>query len=384
MPETTHKKNQEEIAWGIWPSRQSFILSVIIMGLFLGFFHQWFEMLIEKPPDFFLAFYRGLPIKMFESFLKLVPLLLPYYLFIREIRALPPWKRSLLFIFLAVDSTILEELITYYLPVFSMHRFDTESSLFLVLLSFDMLGDIFIFLGILAGLGYMDYVLCRNHILLTNLAEEKARLIEEERLRLIAELKALQAQINPHFLFNTLNSLATLVVTSPDEAGTLVKDLSDWYRNILGSTQQASWAIRDEINLIHNYLKIESVRLGERLTYEIQCSAKARDIAIPPLILQPLVENAVKHAVAPSLSGGTISIGIDGNPRSFRITVADRRNGDELVLGNHNDPGAGAGIENVKRRLALAFSGQARFTLKLKRDGGIAEITVDREDKNGS
>ena len=130
-----NNKEQQISDWGIWPSRKSFIISILMMGILLGFFHEWFEVLIEKPPDFFQSFYRGFPIKVVESFLKLVPLLLPFYLLINQMRKWPFWKRAVLFVMLALGSTVLEESVSYYIPGLNLHRFDTKSASFLILLS---------------------------------------------------------------------------------------------------------------------------------------------------------------------------------------------------------------------------------------------------------
>ena len=375
------KDKQEEIVWGIWPSRRSFVLSIVVIGLHLAFFTLWFEMLIARPPDFMAVLYRRFPLKMIESFLKLIPLLLPFYLFLDRIRRWPVWKRLCFFVALSVGCTLFEELAAYAVPVLDFDRFDTEGSLFFVLLSFDMLGDVLIFLTVLSALSYMDHILCRNQLLFAKLSEEKAKLAEEEKLRLMAELKALQSQINPHFLFNTLNSLAALVVTNAAKAENLIRDMSDWYRNVLGATRQTVWSIQNEIELVRNYLKIESVRLGKRLSYDIRCDEAAETIQIPPLILQPLVENAVKHAIAPSLSGGRVSIEIRGDPGRFRITVKDSRFDGNFVVQRQTAGGSGTGIENVKKRLVIAFDGNARFNFHQREDGTVVDITVATEKK---
>ncbi|MFQ5676152.1 MAG: sensor histidine kinase [bacterium] len=373
----THEERQE-IQWGIWPSKRSFILSIAVIGILVSFFNLWFEMLIARPPDFFATFYRNFPLEMTEAFLKLFPLLVPLYLYLNRIRQWPTWKRFFFFVGLATGTTIFEELAAYYIPAFNFDRFDTEAPSFLVLLSFDMAGDILIFLTVLSAIGYMDHSLCRNQILFARLSEERTKLAEEEKLRLIAELKALQAQINPHFLFNTLNSLTTLVVTNAHEAENLIRDLSDWYRDVLGASRQARWDIGDEIELIRNYLKIESVRLGKRLSYDIECDDGLKAIVIPPLILQPLVENAVKHGIETFLSGGKIHVEIKGQADRFDILIEDTRFDGDLVMEKQASVGTGSGIENVKKRLTIAFEGEAHFDLHFKENGAVVSIAVTR------
>jgi LytS/YehU family sensor histidine kinase len=253
-----------------------------------------------------------------------------------------------------------------------------ESSLVLELLSFDMFGDILLFTGILSLFGYVDHILCRNQDLFTRLAAKKALLAEEEKQRLLAELKSLQSQMNPHFLFNTLNAVASLIVTNADKAEDLVRDMSDWYRNVHGAMRQATWTIQNEIELVMNYLKIESVRLEKRLAYDIQCPQKALLISIPPLILQPLVENAIQHSIAPSLSGGKLIVIIQGSPDRFSIMVQDYRHNPELDVSGLKAPGTGSSLENIKRRLELAFGERVRFSLTPQDNGTEVKIIFDR------
>lgn len=376
-------QKNEVTALGIFESRQSFVVTLFSMGVILAFYHQWYEILAEKPQNFVSTFYQNFPMTTFESIFRLLPLLLPFYLLLPRLRQWSILKRLLAFLLLAITTTLIEEFVEFYLPGFNKAQYDTRSAWFLAFLSFDMLGDILLFLGILSGLGYVDHILCRNHILFTRLAEEKSRLAEEEKLRLMAELKALQSQINPHFLFNTLNSLATLVVTNPEKAESLIRDMSDWYRDTLSTTRQKSWTIQDEIELIQNYLRIESVRLAERLSVKIACAEEARHIAIPPLVLQPLVENAVLHGIAPSLSGGTLAVEIKGSPDHFSITVEDKRHDSNLVE-EHHSTGTGSGLKNIKRRLELAFGKDLQFRFDRLDRGARAKIIVDRGNNDTS
>lgn len=362
---------------GIFGSRKHFIIAILLMGLIIAFYHQWYEILANKPPDVFRAFYRNFAFTSLESILRLLPLLIPFYLLLKRMRNWPVWKRFFLFLLLAVLTTVIEEMVELNIPLRSNAQLNAGSPRFFAFLSFDMFGDVLLFLGILSSLGYVDHILCRNHSLFMRLSEKNARLAEEEKLRLMAELEALQHQINPHFLFNTLNSLATLVVTNPAKAETLIRDMSDWYRDTLSTTQQKTWTIGDELELIQNYLNIESVRLGDRLELDIKCTKEARGIAVPPLILQPLVENAIQHGIAPSVSGGTVSVHIEGNSESFSLLVQDRRRDSDLVVENHNN-GVGAGLQNVKRRFELAFGKGLQFSFELEAEGATVKIALKR------
>ncbi len=368
---------QENTQFGIFRSKKSFIVSLLGMGVILGFYHQWYEILAKKPQDFVLIFYQNFPATSLKSILRLLPLLVPFYFLLNQLRKWPIWKRLFLFLMLAIGTTLIEESMEYYIPILNSMQNNPNNPRFLAFLSFDMLGDILLFFGILSGLGYVDHILCRNNILFTRLMKEKARLAEEEKLRLMADFEALQNQINPHFLFNTLNSLATLIVSNPEKAEGLIRDMSDWYRDTLRMTQQSSWTIQNEIELIENYLRIESVRLEERLIVDIRCEKEALKIEIPPLILQPLVENAVLHGIAPSVSGGTLSVKIEGKTHRFKILVEDKRHDCDLVEETH-PTGTGSGLQNIKRRLELAFGKDLQFRFKVGKRGAVARIAVNR------
>ncbi len=119
------------------------------------------------------------------------------------------------------------------------------------------------------------------------------------------------------------------------------------------------------------------MRLEERLTLDIQCEKEARKITIPAFVLQPLVENAVQHGIAPSVSGGTLSVNIKGRPDRFSISVEDKPRNSDLVVESHYT-GTGSGLQNIKRRLELAFGKDLRFTFQVRDHGALATITVDR------
>jgi hypothetical protein len=177
--------------------------------------------------------------------------------------------------------------------------------------------------------------------------DAERRALELEVASREAELRALRAQLHPHFLFNSLNSINALIASRPDEARRLCVHLGDFLRRSLLVGARETIPLAEELDLAEQLLSIERVRFGERLSHEIRAGDDARACLVPPLVLQPLVENAVTHGVAQLLEGGRIGI------------VAARR-GDELVLWveNPRDPdspgraGAGIGLANVRRRLA--------------------------------
>jgi two-component system, LytTR family, sensor histidine kinase AlgZ len=176
-----------------------------------------------------------------------------------------------------------------------------------------------------------------------------------------ARLSELQARIRPHFLFNTLNSAIALVRESPAQAERVLEDLAELFRNAL--TEQGPWApLAKELDLARHYLAIEQVRFGERLRVEWVLDAAADQARLPPLLLQPLVENAVKHGVEPSESGA-------------QIKISTQRRGDTVVVKVTNTtpagsgaPGNGLALRNVRERLSLLHDVQASF-LTAHKDG---------------
>jgi two-component system, LytTR family, sensor histidine kinase AlgZ len=181
-------------------------------------------------------------------------------------------------------------------------------------------------------------------------------------------LAELQSRIRPHFLFNTLNSAIALVRAEPAKAETLLEDLSDLFRHAL-MDQGSAVTLAEEIALARRYLAIEQVRFAERLRVEWSLDPSADSARLPPLLLQPLVENAVRHGVEPSATGA-------------HIRVSTQRRGAMVVLKVSNTVPAGQGTEghglalrNVEERLSLLHDVQARFRHGLK--DGVYQVRME-------
>ncbi len=179
-----------------------------------------------------------------------------------------------------------------------------------------------------------------------------------------AELRALRYQVNPHFLFNTLNSLSSLVITGRSkEAEAMIMNLSTFFRSSLSGDPTMDVPLEDEIALQRLYLDIEAVRFPKRLEVQINLPEALRDWPVPGLILQPLVENAIKHGVARSTGKVTITIDAAAAGDQLRLTVSNDGAAGTTPDGN----GSGIGLANVRSRLSTRF-------------GDTASMVVDRPD----
>ncbi len=183
-----------------------------------------------------------------------------------------------------------------------------------------------------------------------------------------AQLAELQARIRPHFLFNTLNTAIALVREEPLKAENLLEDLSELFRHALADTQE-SVPLWQELELAEHYLAIEQVRFGDRLRVEWSVDDAASRAKLPPLILQPLVENAVKHGVEPS-------------PEGAEVRISTQRRGDVVVIKVTNTvpagtgkPGHGLALDNVQQRLTLLHDVQGRFQSALVK--GVFQVRLE-------
>ena len=198
---------------------------------------------------------------------------------------------------------------------------------------------------------------------------EEVRLVEA-KLRAEAaraELAALQARINPHFFFNTLNTISSLLEEDPEEAENLVQTLADLFRYTFRAAQSGPVRLAEELEFVRRYLSIEQARFGNRLHASWDVSPETRDLPVPGLILQPLVENAVGHGLAPAPQGGTVRVVARIEDGALRVEVIDdgvglRAPGDTLIHDEH-------GLGNVRRRLAAQYGPEASLDLSRGPDG---------------
>ena len=214
---------------------------------------------------------------------------------------------------------------------------------------------------IVAGLSYA--IRAHRRLRAEEHAAAEARLLAQQ-----AQLAALRAQINPHFLFNALHSVGALITIDPARADEALECLGDLLRYALGSEEEIAFA--NEWAFTQNYLGFEQLRLGERLAADVEVDAAAMPLLVPPLLLQPIVENAVRHGIADRAEGG-------------RIQVRASVRGDQLVL-QVSDDGRGAateategvGLGSVRRRLAALYDGRATLTAASSASGFDVTIVI--------
>lgn len=189
-----------------------------------------------------------------------------------------------------------------------------------------------------------------------------------------AELKMLQAQIEPHFLYNTLANVRSLMESRPQTAATMLENLIGFLQSSLTHSRAGQVPLKDEIGLLRAYLDIMAVRMGERLQYSIDMDGGLGTVPFPPMLLQPLVENAVKHGLEPKVEGGAIHITARGENGLIRIAVSD------TGAGFPSDKADGFGLNNVRSRLRSIYGDRARLELTAGAEGGVtAAITVPGE-----
>lgn len=203
----------------------------------------------------------------------------------------------------------------------------------------------------------------------TDLAERDLRLAWIESTSRMAELKALRYQINPHFLFNSLNSIAALIGQSQSKAAQgMVENLSDFLRASLTLDATDDIPLEQEVELQKMYLAVEFERFPDRLRVHTDVPADLRKALIPSLILQPLIENSIKHAVGSSTDVVTLSVTAERAGTRLRLTVSDDGKGTPTVVRQ----GAGVGLSNVRARLHARFGEAARFEAGPQPQGGYA------------
>ncbi len=281
--------------------------------------------------------WADVPQRMMQIATLLVPVLLSCLLLLW---AAQPWLNRLPYLYgvLAVNALVaILTLSTYYFGG-ELYRSPGSDSTW-----FDMVR--YMLLSVLACGTLLMYFRWRNQIL--------SRALHEARLQV------LRARIRPHFLFNTINAVLSIMRAEPRRAETALEDMSDLFRMAMAETQDLV-PLRQEMELSRQYIALEQLRMGERLQVDWQIREMPDDALIPPLLLQPLLENAVYHGIEPLPQGGRIAITLRRDGDKLRIKVEN-----PCVSGGAPHSGNRMALQNIRERLALLFDVEARYKVEL-------------------
>lgn len=199
------------------------------------------------------------------------------------------------------------------------------------------------------------------------------RSLEAEVFARAAELKALRAQIDPHFLYNSLNSISALIAANPPRAREMTIQLAEFFRASVAAGRQSLISLKEEFALIRNYLDIEKVRHGDRLHIELSLDQAAAHKAVPPLILQPLIENAIKHGIAHLVEGGTVNVHATLVGANVRIVVTNPVDA-ELTDGTRKS--TSFGLRAVRDRIEAVSRGKGDLSVRNEGDSFEASVTL--------
>lgn len=196
------------------------------------------------------------------------------------------------------------------------------------------------------------------------MAREKLRVVSSEKQLMQAQMRMLQAQIEPHFLFNTLANIQSLISRSPARASLMMDNFIAYLRQSLSASRAQEGTVQQEIDLLRHYLELIKIRMGDRLQFAFDVDPTLGSAPMAPMLLQPLVENAIKHGLEPKVEGGRVDVRVAreraAGGEQMRLTVRD--NG--LGFGEHADSaGTGVGLANLRERLNVLYDGRATLTV---------------------
>jgi hypothetical protein len=204
---------------------------------------------------------------------------------------------------------------------------------------------------------------------------ERHRVLAAEKSARESELRALRYQVHPHFLFNTLNAISTLVVEGHNEAATsMITRLADFFRATLEAPSANEVSLEEELFLTKQYLEIEKLRLGDRLQVTIEVDTALLSCPVPHLVLQPLVENSIRHGIAPRRGAGTLSIVADRDQKNLIVKVVDDGLGKTSRSGSDNGDHIGIGLKNIDQRLRELYGDSGGLELIWPHSGGCQAI----------
>ncbi|HVN94885.1 MAG TPA: histidine kinase [Syntrophorhabdaceae bacterium] len=282
-----------------------------------------------------------------------------------------PERRATLFFVFAIGITV-GMTIGLVIGAFALNRL---YSITLKVPDKDLVATIVSAITITSVVAYFFYSKARLKSTRRIIEEERVNRLLSEKEALEARLRLLQAQIEPHFLFNTLSNVLSLVDTDPAKGKSMLTDLIRYLRTSLSRTLPETTTLSQEMEMIRSYLNIQKIRMDERLSFTIEFPDALGQQPFPPMLIQPIVENAIKHGLEPTIDGGTVAVRATKQDGRIRIEVVDTGMGFSAYQKN------GVGIANVKERLKLLFGENGRFTLEENKPTGVrAVIEVPEHD----
>lgn len=201
-----------------------------------------------------------------------------------------------------------------------------------------------------------------------DLARERERAEAAERAAVEASLRALQAQIEPHFLFNTLANVTSLIHSRPDDAKRMLEEFIAYLRASLATTREAQTSLHQEFQMMQSFLAVLQVRMGNRLATSVVLPPDLQGFHVPPMLIQPLVENAIKHGLEPKVEGGEVALKAERDGDSIKITVED------TGMGFQGAANKGVGLQNVRERLDKLFQGRAHLSIEENKPSGTRMV----------
>jgi two-component sensor histidine kinase len=209
------------------------------------------------------------------------------------------------------------------------------------------------------------------------MARENLKVVSREKQLVQAQMRMLQAQIEPHFLFNTLANIQSLIARSPDRASLMMDNFIAYLRESLNASRAQDGTVEQEFALLRHYLDLIKIRMAERLQYSLYLAPELAALPMAPMLLQPVVENAIKHGLEPKVEGGQVSV--DARVEGDKMIVTIEDNG--LGFGEHADSkGTGVGLANLRERLAMLYDGRATLDIADARPGTRIRLSLPLPD----
>jgi two-component system LytT family sensor kinase len=241
---------------------------------------------------------------------------------------------------------------------------------------------VFLMINIHFGIGIYWGALGINHTIkyYQKYQERELKTSQLEARLAQSRLQVLKFQLQPHFLFNTLNTISELIYRDPESAERMITDLSDLLRLSLEKLEVQEVSLQQELDFLNKYVEIEQIRFHDRLKIEMNVAPETLDAQVPNMILQPLVENAIKHGISPLSQGGTIKVGAERRNGSLLLSVSD--NGVGLTNLDISAIPEGVGLKNTKSRLRHLYGEKHKFEIHPEKKGLTLNLTIPYKNYN--